>query len=578
MESEGKAITSCPSCRKKYKVPEFLEGRTVACKKCGESFKIAFEDSPNPDMNSVSGQEAFDVSVSDDQLEAFVLPRIDNFSTITVDDIKMKLKEFNITYGILDDEQIEAFLEDGPYARMPFKVAQGKVPAPNRDEALQLYFPARRLEEIGTVEMGTADSDGRPMIPRVKKGDLIAQWVAPIEGYEGVNVFGEPVVLSGYQVMRVPRGPGTEPSVDGLRLFADVDGIPDVTIDGRIRVLPELRIPGNVDPRTGSIKFDGYIVVQGEVRSGLSIRGGMLVAGEIQKADIDVEGDVVVTGGIIGGRLRAGGSVRAKFVQDAVIRALGEVVVQKEIYGSQITACGRVITEQGKILSSRISAKKGIKAVDIGSVPSTPCQLSVGIDEITEQETERIWSLMSEKDEWNHGLRSLLTRLEQQALTLDRKMAGTSTALKEGRADLALVEEKLAQARRDEQPLNVTRLEKIATELETKILQTEKTLENLGQDSEQLADRINDRQEELALSEMQLEDLEAQYESMLDWSAVQPAHPEIMVSGMIFARTSVQGPHISTVLEKNEKNVLIRETNISESPFSDEWIFWISPL
>ncbi|MBI4775365.1 MAG: DUF342 domain-containing protein [Deltaproteobacteria bacterium] len=578
MESEGKAITSCPSCRKKYRVPEFLEGRTVACKKCGESFNVAFTESAHAAEHPGSGQEAFDVSVSDDQLEAFILPKIDTFSTITVDDIKLKLKEFNITYGILDDEQIEAFLEDGPYARMPFKVAQGKVPAPDTDEPLQLYFPARRLEEVASAEMAAADSEERPMIPRVKQGDLIAQWVVPIEGYEGVNVFGEPVVLSGFRGSRIPHGPGTETSVDGLRLFADIDGIPNVTIDGRIRVLPELRIPGDVNSKTGPVQFDGYIVVKGEVRDGLSIRGGMLVAGEIQKAEIDVEGDVVVTGGIIGGRLRAGGNVRAKFVKNAAIRALGDVVVQKEIHGSRITACGRVTTEQGKILSSRISAKKGIKAVDIGSVPSTPCLLSVGIDEITEQETKRIRTLMSEKDEWIHGLRSMLTRLEQQAVTLKRKMAGTSTALMEGKADLALVEEKLAQARRDEQPLNVARLEKVAAELDTKIIQTGKTLENLGQDREQLIERIDDRQEELAHSEKALEDLEAQYESMLDWSAAQPAHPEIMVSGVIVARTSVQGPHASAVLVKNERNVLIRETNISGSAFSDEWSFWISPL
>ena len=747
MESEEKAITYCPSCRTKYRVPEFLKGRTVSCKKCGEGFKIAFAESTrekpapgarsepyeleeisgndatlllgrlalkfsfitqeqldaalaiqkreqdmgrdlglgelltresmisqnhlafllslqnlgafssrdrvfgeivvqngfaakkdidqalemqkrlftqtqavipigdvlvragilsdeqrdtilsiqnrtrqpsvdqdaffetaHPDKKPVSGKEAFDVSVSDNQLQAYIVPKTDNLSAITVHDIKMKLEESNVTYGILEDEQIAAFLENGPVVRMPFKVAQAKVPVQNRDVALQLYFPARRLEEVGTAEIGAADSHDRPIIPRVKKGDLIAQRTASPGGNSGVNVFGEPFVLSGQQAIPIPHGQGTETSEDGLRLFADIDGIPDVTIDGRIRVLPELRIQGDVNFKTGPIEFDGYIVVQGEVRNGLSIRGSMFVGREIQKADIDVDGDVVVTGGIIGGRLRASGNVRAKYIKNAVIEALGDVIVQREVYDSRITASGKVKSEQGKVLTSRITSRKGIEAVDIGSVPSKPCDLSVGIDEMTENEVQRIRSLISEKDEWIKGERSLLTRLEQKALILDRKIAATSKSLKDGRAEFELLEEKRAQARQEDPPMHVTRLDKIAAEMETEIAQTEKSLESQSQDHKELAARINERQEELLHSESQLKELEDRYESLIKWSSAQPALAQIIVSGAIFARTSLHGPHASNVLAKNEKKVLIRETNISESVSSEEWSFVVSPL
>ena len=70
--------------------------------------------------------------------------------------------------------------------------------------------------------------------------------------------------------------------------------------------------------------------------------------------------------------------------------------------------------ERGKILSSSIAAMKGVTAQEIGSETSSPCTLTVGINNMVEKEVKNINDQIVEKKEVQNGLKSHVEELQQE--------------------------------------------------------------------------------------------------------------------------------------------------------------------
>ena len=175
-----------------------------------------------------------------------------------------------------------------------------------------------------------------------------------------------------------------------MKLYANVDGRPELRADGKVYVFTDLEIRGDVDLKTGHVDFQGNILVSGTVQSGFRVKGGSLTANEILKAEVEVTGDLVVFGGIIGATVRSGGNVRARYIHDAHVEALGDVVVEKEIMDSRIETSGACSASNGHIRSCHIQAKKGIEAGEMGSEASKQCVLVVGTNDRARNEIERL--------------------------------------------------------------------------------------------------------------------------------------------------------------------------------------------
>ena len=435
MGAKEKKICACPLCHSRYRVPEALKGKTVSCKKCGSSFKVFFEvagdqeespqetavvqevsekpthereEAPKGIEEQEVSDKAFDLTVSEDKLEAYICPRGKVPLEISLGDIKELLAMRGIQYGIVDDTVITEYLKNRPIRKKPWKIAEGKAPGPARNDEVKYYFDTDSLK-IGTLkDGGIVDFKDRGEIPHAKKGDLIAEKIPGVDGTGGMDVFGLIFPAPKAKNIKLRCGKGAEKSEDGLKVFAKLDGRPEISAHGKLFVLPELKISGDVGLDTGHIEFDGNIDVHGSVQDGFRVRGGKLSAKEILKAEIDIAGDIVVLGGIIGARIKTGGSVRAKHVNASDIEALGDVVVENELLNSRIESSGACLVKGGTILSSSISARKGIEANEIGSDTSKPCTLAVAFDERVINEVDKIKeelnSLRSQLECWNVGI------------------------------------------------------------------------------------------------------------------------------------------------------------------------------
>ena len=501
----------------------------------------------------------FDLRVSDDKLGVFVHAVGGDASGIALEAIKEQLQALGIKHNKLSDEQIVKNLK----AELPqsgrWRVAQGTPPKPGRDEKIKYHFETDP-PKVGTEKDGGAiDFKDRGAIPYMKQGELVAERIPGVEGMPGMDVCGEPVPAPKIQKVKFLAGRGIEKSEDNRTFFAKVDGRPSLSLDGRIGVRPELSISGDIGYDTGHVDFEGHIDVSGAIQDGFNVKARGLRVTEILKANVEVSGDIVVNGGIIGSNIRTKGNLQAKYARSATIEALGDVVIRKEIYDCNIRTSSACIVENGKIISSRISAKKGVRSVDIGTDGSNPCKLIVGIDEVTDKEIELIKEKMAEWEEQKKGLETLIDDIQTEVERLDLQTGKLTTGLVEARKQAEAFEKRIEDFKPHDDPSQMAKIQEVAEILNSKIYQIGKALEALSKEKEQLAEKTAIHTEEIERTDVEIEELQDRKDSLTEWAKKNPGVPAVTVSGTIYAQNVIDGPNSAIKLKNDERHVVIKE-------------------
>ena len=513
----------------------------------------------------------FDLTVSEDKMTAFFSIKTESTVSFTLQDIKEYLETKGIKYGIVDDENILDYFENKENRDTPLKVAEGKLPEPGVDASIKYYFDTDPLK-IGTVKNGgSIDFKDRGNIPQVKKEDLLAEKIPAVEGTAGHDVYGRYLAVPKPKDKALRRGKGVSVSEDKLKIFAEIDGIPEISAIGKVYVSPRLEIPGGVGLKSGHVDFDGKIDVMGTIQSGYRVKGNSLKANEILKADIEMDGDVKVSGGIIGAKIKSGGSLSAMYVHESEIEILGDVIVEKEIIDSKINTSGACIAKEGPILSSRISAKKGIQAIQVGSEISKPCHLSVGFDEKVKEDIdgirESIPTLKQEQAEYQRRLREI----ENEPSIIEKVIADMAQV--QDRAEVkrrALIEEieRLKEAEDDTQyEKGLAKL----SELDSEIKNREIKLDNLFNKQDAIKSEIADLNQKIEDCKIKVQDLREKIAEIVEWSTTEKGVPEITVRDVIFADTTINGIYSSLRVSHNQKSVLIAEDVPKEAGNISEW-------
>jgi len=601
-------ICTCPSCHYRHRDPEALEGKIVSCKKCGLRFKISFkpagdqkkslqksavmkeavqEPTRERDGREEAGKRieeqkvsdsAFSLTVSEHKLEAHICPKGQVSVEISLGDIKELLATKGIKYGIVDDTVITEYLKNRPIPKKPWRIAEGKAPEPARDAKAKYHFDTDP-SKIGTVKKGgVIDFKERGEIPQVRKGDLIAEKIPGMDGTPGIDVFGNPIPAPKPKDIKLRCGKGAETSEDGLKVLANLDGRPEISAYGKLSVWSELKISGDVGLDTGHIDFAGNIDVRGSVHDGFRVKGGKLSAKEIGKAEIDIAGDVVVLGGIIGARIKTTGNIRAIHVRASDIEALGDVVVDNELLNSRIESSGACLVKSGKILSSSISAKKGIEANEIGSATSNPCTLVVGLDERTRNEIDRIKEQITLKQEEQEKHETRVNELQEESNRLDKEIGELAQVQDRAMVEQRTLKEKMEKLKKANNSKELARAEMLMKGLDSRIGETEQSLEKLFCDQDETTEKITGFQNEIKNSEQEIKELEDEIEALSEWSRQEKGRPSVKVYGTIFSHTTIRGLHSSGVLKENMSYVSIRETEISDPDSGVKWKMKISRL
>ncbi|NLL37780.1 MAG: DUF342 domain-containing protein, partial [Fretibacterium sp.] len=243
------------------------------------------------------------------------------------EDILNAMRAKSVTFGL--DEEAIGKIADLRIDNDSVVVAQGR-PAENGKNAWieRLIDPTRAPEVDETAE--TIDHRKRSAIINVHQGDRIAVKHPATPGVDGMNVVGAVLPAKQGKDLSFSAGAGLAPEEnDPLSLIATLDGRL-VDIAGKLQVMPELEIDGDVDFGVGNIDFTGLVRIKGAVREGFKVlsEGDIEIHQLVEAAHVESSGNITIHGGVRGmgkARIVAAGSITMGFAEQAHIVSGGDV-------------------------------------------------------------------------------------------------------------------------------------------------------------------------------------------------------------------------------------------------------------
>lgn len=324
------------------------------------------------------------IEISRDRLEAtLIVTKPKGGKMLTYDDIMEELADRGIVYGV-DENQIRNVVNH-QWFDTRVTIARGTLPVNGEDGKIIYHFDVEKHYKPQILDDGTVDLKQLNLIQNVQKGDLLAEAIPPTEGEKGYDVLGNEIPPLRGKELKIKKGRNTYESEDHLKLYSNVSGQVYI-IDGKIQVSEIYQVPANVDNSTGNIKFNGKVIIRGNVKSGFSVEadGDIEVYGVVEGATLIANGDIILGRGVQGNNqayLECTGNVISKYIENARIKCNGNVEADFILH-SEVVAKGK-ITLKGKkalIVGGEIKAGDEIRTKVLGSHMGTLTKIEVGID------------------------------------------------------------------------------------------------------------------------------------------------------------------------------------------------------
>lgn len=528
--------------------------------------------------SSQEESSTLEITVSKDKLTATMFIEGDvPVSDVDVNDVKIMLHAQSILFGIADDEQIAAFLKGEFSVGEAWTIASGTEPIPDAPPEIKYHFDIDPLK-VGTLtEDGLMDWKERGQLPQVKEGDLLAEKIPGPKGKEGMDVYGKKIPIPKAREKRFKCGKGARRSEDGLLVHATFPGIPKLSIAGDISVMPTLHIRGDISLETGHVAFDGHIEVAGAVEKGYRVKGGSLRASEIRDAHIDIDGDISAVNGIFGATIRSGGNLKAGHIHNADIVLAGDMAVEKEIIESKIEANGRCLINDGIIISSTVSAKMGIAAMDIGTEASKASELIVGIDQQMEREVKAIKSQIETIKVERDNLPKLLENLRKRSDQVNTRLGEVAQEQDKCMVQHRRLQEKVEAGLLQRGGAASEKLQLTITELKAKQDAYDQDVARLMAEDESISQEISVTETSLRESAEALKELNQRLEEISDAQKEDLGVASVKIGGNVYSGTSFTGPHAVLVLQEDLKRLSIVETDTPDHNGLKRWRFELNP-
>lgn len=278
-----------------------------------------------------------------------------------------------------------------PGTTVEHPIAMGKDPIDGKDAKIKSLVQSAqdRILRPKEREDGTVDMRDLGDIVCVKVGDPVAKKIPPTEGVKGFTVTGTPLNPTPGNDIEIKAGEGTRfSSKNNNVIVSEKVGMPRI-IDNGVEV-DDVYTINNVDVSTGHIKFEGSVIINGDVNEGMKViaSGDVTIGGFVESAIVEAGGDITIVGGIIGRKqdventkvtncvmsaiISAEGNISAKYCQYANITCGGELRIENQLMHSLLNLSGRLWlgTEEkanGKLIGGFIDAVKPIHAGIVGA-------------------------------------------------------------------------------------------------------------------------------------------------------------------------------------------------------------------
>ena len=377
-------------------------------------------------------------------------------------------------------------------------------------------------------------------------------------------MYGHTIDVEEASDIDIIAGKGVILAEDQTHVFADTDGYPNVHLGQVVNVYPGIDIDGDVGYETGHVIFDGHVNVAGSVKEGFKVKGTGLCVEEIVGAEIDVSGDVVVHGGIIGATIRTQGSVRAMYIRNITVSSYGNVVAEKQISDSTISASGTCHVVGGLIVTSDVSAKKGIRVKDAGTDMASSNRLRVGLDRNVEMKAERIKKKIADKNAQKDALAQETQKIDDGLKSVHNviaEMAHFQDRILQKKAGIIETIEKFDKKSRKRRLVHG---EKALEDIEKQLASNDKTMDRLFATQDAYQGKLGAIAEKQKTLDAEILECDIDRKAIQQWPGREKGDASIIVYGAVREKTVIYGVHSSRILSDTYKNVRIKEVRIHD--------------
>jgi len=275
--------------------------------------------------------------------------------SLTLKDVEFMLSEKGVVFG-QDWNTLAKVLRDEIYDE-PVLIASAQPPVdgdPARiREVIRVDPDARPFElDNGKVDFRTLDN-----IQQVNEGDVISLRIPPTAGTDGKDLFGSPIKAAKGEDKLLPRGSYTVITPEGTELRAGCAGY--LYREGaNIAVGKLFVVSGDVNFKSGNIKYSGDVLVRGSVLSQFRVeaQGDITIDGCVEGAVVISEtGSIHINQGIFGkgqAMVKAAKNIETAMAQDCRIEAEGTLTFSKYIRESQMQAKEIIATKPDAIINN----------------------------------------------------------------------------------------------------------------------------------------------------------------------------------------------------------------------------------
>ncbi len=375
------------------------------------------------------------VKLSEDNMKAYItLTKPIGGKDITEESVYEALKQENIIFNI-NSEEIKKAVHQRIY-ESEILIAEGIEPQAGKDAELIYHFDTSEEKLFSIDKDGKIDYRELSLIKNVMAGQKLVTLTPHTEGIPGKNVFDAEVPGRDGKKLALPKGKNVNVSEDELELVAAIDGEVKI-VDGKVNVFSVYEVKENVDNSTGNIRFNGKVVVMGNVLTGFLIEaeGDVEVHGVVEGALIKSKGSIILRRGIQGmnrGELYCEGDLVARFIENSKIDVRGNIQ-SDAIMHSQVT-CGKKLEAAGRkglLVGGSFKVGEEIKAKVVGSPMATITELEVGVSPDMRKKYEDIkdeLKQITENLDKTSKAVDLLTKMSKNSdLPLDKKLLLTKS-------------------------------------------------------------------------------------------------------------------------------------------------------
>ena len=370
-----------------------------------------------------------------------VLPAEGAGDPVSGDQVWKLLKDRGVISGIREDV-IEAAVKqvNNGEGIENLLVAQGEEPSHGSTNRMDMLVEMASGKNVTIRNDGSADYKNLQKITMVSKGQKIARLMPPEEkGEDGRDIFGKVIPAKKYQGFDLDIGAhiARQEEEDGsVLLIAETDG--RLEYDKKsIYIERAFQVAGDVDIKTGNIKFKGAVQIKGSVQTGFSVisTDSIQIGESVEGALVSADGDIVVNQGIKGGGkavLRTKESVKALFAEQSRILAVKDVIFKNFCLRSIVKCNGKMVlmSDKGHFIGGSARARYGMEVMNLGSEKEVKTEVCFGQDyliadqiEIEEREINKIKEKLLSFDVFmlkmeKQGERERLERARKEKLKL----------------------------------------------------------------------------------------------------------------------------------------------------------------